>query len=102
MSSSPTPGNGRINLDTFLRVGQMLFAMTLPVVGWMFAVVQDHEVRVVRIESSRFSAADARQMEDRLRVTFPPDWLREDLVDLKDGIKQLNTRLSVIEREVKK
>jgi len=41
-------------------------------------------------------------MEDRLRVTFPPDWLREDLVDLKDGIKQLNTRLSVIEREVKK
>ena len=91
-----------INLDTFLKVGQMLFAMTLPIVGWMFAVIQDHEVRVVRIESSRFSAADARLMEDRLRTMFPQQWLREDLVDLKEGIKQLNARLTVIEQEVKK
>ena len=87
-------------LDLFLRVGQLVLALSLPVVGWIFAVVQDHEVRLVRIESSTLTATEIRLMEDRMRD--PPQWLKEAIADLRQLVKSIETRMIVIEREVKK
>jgi len=88
----------RPSFDVLLRVAQLVLALCLPVVGWTFARVQDHEVRLVRIESSRFTSRDAKELLTEFQANYPPAWLRDDMVELKATMRSVEQRMLKLER----
>lgn len=56
--------------------------------GWMVAL----EVRVSVIESNRFTSGMAAQMREEIRKELPPQWLKDDLTEIKDRLKRLEQR----------
>lgn len=58
--------------------------------------------RVTRMESNRFTQHDAREMEDRLRITLEnlatvPVWIREDLSEIKGLLRDMDKRIREVE-----
>jgi len=49
------------------------------------------------IESTRFTAKDGSSLERRLTNAFPPEWLKNDLADIKLQLKEIEKRLTRIE-----
>ena len=49
--------------------------------------LQDLNTRVVVIESSRFTAKDGHEMMKAIEEKFPPQWLVDDVNEIKEHIK---------------
>ena len=82
------------------RLWDLILRLTVPMVVALAASVIYHEVRLSVIESNRFTAEDATGMERRIRETLPPEWLREDLAEIKGLLREMDTRLDALERKV--
>jgi hypothetical protein len=81
-------GKGR-TLDVLMRI--LIGVMTAGVIG-AHAFLWRLNERVVRIEESRFTAEMGRAMESRLLEAMPPIWMRDDLVDHENRIRDLERR----------
>ena len=62
--------------------------IVIPVCFWMITL----EKRVTVIESNRFTNQMASEMEARLSSKFPPDWLKEDVTEIKDRLRRLEEK----------
>jgi len=63
----------------------------------MAAAVLAHEWRLINIESNRFTDQDGHQLEAKILEKLPPQWLREDIRDIKSSLKSFDERLRRIE-----
>lgn len=77
------------------RVWEILTRAAIPVVLAGAAALIAHEVRISTMESNRFTTRDAQQLE--ARMTSRPDWLREDLAEIKEMVRGLEARLRALE-----
>jgi len=59
------------------------------------------EWRITQIESNRFTHTDGVALERRLLEKLPPQWLRDELVEIKGNLRGVETRLRSIEQKVK-
>lgn len=74
-------------------VGKCAIALTCALSAGYVA----HESRLAVIESTRFTAKDGSSLERRLTNAFPPEWLKNDLADIKLQLKEIEKRLTRIE-----
>ena len=62
----------------------------------------EHDVRISKIEETRFTAEEGIKMESRLKEYmsdhYPPPWLRERLDDIKKTVESNAARLRELER----
>jgi hypothetical protein len=113
-------GNGeslRQGIDTALKVSQLVFALCLPIGGWMITEIIEHGQRVVAIENSRFTEADGEKIASRLnaieawQAAAPPSKYTQSVdakfasmeskIDKLTGIiSSLTVQVAVLSREV--
>ena len=84
-----------------VRVWDILFKVSVPLVLLLGSVLVTHEVRLSSIESNRFTNRDAQELERRILAGVPPAWLREDIREIKEGLDRLLVRLRALETKVK-
>ena len=66
----------------------VLLTTIVAVVGFASSV----HTRLAIIENSRFTARDAQKMRMEILGSVPPQWLRDDLQEIKDRLKRLEER----------
>lgn len=85
----------------FSKAWDMAIKALVPVViaiaGWGIG----HEVRMSNLELTHMSKVDGHALEDRIGRKFPPEWLREDLKEVKQLLRDQDSRLRAIEQKVK-
>ena len=78
---------------TSARIWDLAMKAAVPAVialaGWAIS----HEVRVSLIESNRFTAKDAAELERQLKQDLPPMWLREELADIKLRLRNIEAKV---------
>lgn len=83
--------------DGAAKVWDVLIKATVPVSIVIGSALIAHEVRIAKLEDSRFTTADAYQLEHRvvraLEAKFPQPWLLDDLREIKDRLKSIEARL---------
>ncbi len=62
--------------------------LVLVVAAWMVSL----QVRVSVIESTRFTGQDGEAMRATLLRDFPPQWMRDDLNEIKERLRRLEER----------
>ena len=87
------PGNGGKSTTWDLVMRILVGVMTAGVIGAHAFLWQLNE-RMVRIEETRFTAEQGRQMEARILLAIPPAWVREDLADHETRLRDLERRRS--------
>ena len=70
------------------RIWDMAMKAAIPAVLAVIGWVMHMEVRLAIIESNRFTAQDAAKMKESL----PPNWLRNDIKEIKDRLRRLEER----------
>jgi len=83
--------------DLVFKIGALMSPIALIVAGAGIG----HEVRLSRIEETKFTNADAGELGNAIRREFR-DLVREDLADIKAGQRAIDTRLRAIEIKVGK
>jgi hypothetical protein len=86
-------GNGGRSTAWDLVLKILIGLVTAGVIG-AHAFLWSLNERVVRIEESRFTAEQGRQMEARILLAIPPAWVREDLTDHETRLRDLERRRS--------
>ena len=89
-------------LDVILKITMIGVSAVLGMIAWQarytMTQVQDHEIRLVRIESNRYTSSDAMADSRLLQTTmsdirnwveqrYPPEWVRNDLKELKEELR---------------
>lgn len=78
----------------------MKFAVPLVIGAGSMAV--GHEIRLTRIESTRFTKDDGAALLEKVRQENQvPAWLKDSLAEIKTGIRDLDARTRNIERVMK-
>lgn len=97
----------RVQASASFRVWDVLtkfgVAATLGLLAWQWSqerTDRDHGERLRVIESTRFTAREAGDLERRLKEELPPAWLREIVGDLRAGQTEIRDRLSRVEAAV--
>ena len=84
------------------HIWDVLFKAAVPVViaigGWAVS----KEVEISHIKSTYMSLEQGVAMERRMLENMPPQWLREDLVEIKNILKTQDDRLRDIEVKIKR
>lgn len=82
-------------------VWDIAMKVTVAAMVGLFAWVFAQEQRMTRMETREFSQEHGRNLEDKLRKELPPQWLREDLEEMKNLLRSQDARLRQIEMKVK-
>jgi len=94
---------------SFFQVVQVLLALSLPIVGWLFTLVIEMDKRLTRIEASRFTIEDGAKIQEQISLlrqdiaVYAPNGVRftTDLLKIEKTLDSVNERLYSIERKVK-
>ena len=97
----PKPTNGKLPaLWEILKVTAVPLAFALG--GFLFG----HEIRISKIEETRFTDQDAAEMYRELLENLPPQWLKDTIKELQKHcrateiqISDLNARVQSLERK---
>ena len=73
----------------------------VPLVIGAFGMSINHEIRISRIEENRFTNADGAALEARVLDKLPPQWLREQVNEIKAAQKVMLDRMRELELKVK-
>lgn len=88
------------------KVWEILMKATVPLSVIIGSALVTHEVRIAKLEESRFTGSDGVKLERDIRAyvqdSFPPNWLREDIQEIKASMKSIEGRLRKIEMGPKK
>lgn len=82
---------------------KLVLVLTSSLLGWMCISIIDHEIRLTKIEVSRFTTRDAKElaMECEMRMEklatrleqmpekIPPEWFKKLVYDNKRAIEEL-------------
>lgn len=71
--------------------------VVIAIVGWGIG----HEIRMSNLELTTMTKGEAHQLENRMMRALPPDWLREDIKEIKQLLKDQDHRLRALEARVK-
>lgn len=101
---SPSPrAESKIPLWAMTILG-MVNALGLPVLGWMFHEILDHDHRLTAMESNRFTAAQGAALdtrvsrnEDTLANGIPPQWFKDRVAAIEANGIDTAKRLTRIE-----
>lgn len=97
----PAQANGTRTIDRFWDLALKIGVIVTVAVA---TAAINHEVRLGKIEDSRFTSADALKLERSLRdwsdERYPQNWLREDMGDIKTGLETLDNRMRALETKV--
>lgn len=95
----------------FFQIVQIALALSLPVIGWLFAQVIELENRVTTIEATYLTSRDGQQIAEQLSMVWqelakmpnesPPRWFVDRVNKLESSLNEINTRVREIERSVK-
>lgn len=82
-------------IENIFRVAVMVMAAAI---GWTFNAVTDHEVRLVKIESNRFTSEDGRNLtrgiEERIRaLEIEMATTRASLVEMFGVMRRIEEKL---------
>ena len=66
--------------------------------------LSNHDIRIAKIEQTRFSAKDANDLERRITAAIPQQWqwLKEDISEIKQMLQAYDSRLRALELQGKK
>ena len=68
-----------------------VLTVVLTWVGTIDRRVSDNEVRLSVIEASRFRDVDAAAMERRIMSQLTPAWLKDDIIEIKQLLRDMDT-----------
>jgi hypothetical protein len=87
-------------VDVAVKVTALLTPVVLTSLGWIGAALIDHESRLDVIESNRFTHQNGTDMKKEIMQELPPEWLREDIREIKGMLRTMESRLNALERKV--
>ncbi len=64
------------------------------------ATVLAHDKHLAVIEATRFTAQDGRSLLDTIMERTPPDWLREDIQEIKAELADIKKRMGTLEAKI--
>ena len=76
---------------------KLMVPVVIAIVGWGITL----SVNVSNLQLVSMTKSDGHAMETRIMKNLAPEWLREDLREIKDLLKQQDERLRVLESKVK-
>ena len=76
-----------------LKAWDLMLKALIPVVVFLCGVLLSHEMRITKIESNRFTLKDGQVLEDKIRKDYPPQWLREQIAEMKVTLIKIEDRL---------
>ena len=79
------------------RVWDLLMKAAVPITIGLVAAALHLWRDVSIIQATRFTEEDAASMETRIRRELPPQWLRDDLEDIKAGLTSATTALGKLD-----
>lgn len=86
------------------RIWDIATKLSVPAVLAAGAAIIAHEIRISRLEATRFSRSDGLVLERDVREwmdeRFPPYWLRASLVEIKADLKTIDERLRSVEQSL--
>jgi len=103
-----TPGPLQL-LDITMRVLFLVVTLFVGVVAYqgntLMKSVNDHEKRIVAIEANRYTSKDAvtdmrlvnanlSALRTWIEASYPPEWLRDDVNELKEEIKKMRADMA--------
>lgn len=83
------------------RVWDIVLKALVPVSILLAGSLVSHEVRLAKIEESRFTERDASLMERRIIESIPPPWLKAQIEEIKALLRENTSRLRAVEQSVK-
>lgn len=87
----------QVENNTSARVWDMLLKAMVPLSVVIGGALIGHEVRLSRIEDTRFTKENGLQLERSFRQwveqRFPPEWLLSDIADIKEELRELKVIL---------
>lgn len=93
-SQEPQKTNWSWLWDVFLKA-------TVPLTVLIGSVIISHEIRISKVEEYRFDRTDAAQLREDIKswvdANQPPSWLRDSVREIKDDLKKISERLSLLE-----
>jgi hypothetical protein len=94
-STEPSERNTRqAQLMAFVSITQIVLTVIIaPLATWALMRIVDHGERIARIEATRFTAEEARDLVKEVRESLAPA-----LVEMRQSESDLQTRLGRIER----
>lgn len=88
------------------RVWDVASKISIGAVMALGGIIWGLEARVTKIETrldeSMFTKEDAANFERRLFKELDPEWLRNGIVDIKDAVREVDSRVRRIEEKVDK
>ena len=93
MDEGSTNNSGTVGVwkatSVVLSLGIVVLSSLL---GWVCFGMVDVQSRIIAIEASRFTVADARAMENNIRQNIPPKWFKDMVVDNKRAIERYHSK----------
>lgn len=86
-------------VDAAIKVTALLMPVVLTSLGWVGSALIDHESRLDVIESNRFTHHEGIELKKEIMRELPPEWLREDIREIKVLLRELEQRLNALERD---
>ena len=85
------------------KIWEIALKALVPISILIGSVLIAHEVRISKIESNRFTDKDAAvheaAMKEYVLQYSTPSWLRDDITEIKDTLKAVQSRLRELERK---
>ena len=87
------------------KVWDLLTRAAVPLSVIVAGAMIAHEVRISVIESNRFTNHDGDKLDQEIKYwienRYPPEWLREEMNELKRSQREMLRRITEIERKIK-
>lgn len=78
---------------------------TVPISVILGSALVSHEIRIRTLEEHRFTRADAKDLQSGIQewvaTSQPPEWLKENIREIKDSMKEIASRLRALEQRGK-
>lgn len=81
---------------------RLVLAIVITWCVWATKELFAHDHRIRFIEDTRFTDKDGRALYDKVMNAMPPEWLREDVHDIKTALKEMRARMEEIKLEVER
>ena len=74
-------------------VWEILIKVSVPIVLGLGGMMLAHEIRLSKIEATRFTAKDGIELRDTITKQLPPEWLKEKVNKLERGQREIELKL---------
>jgi hypothetical protein len=86
------------------RVWDLSLRVIIPALLVWAATVQAavvlHDKQLAVFEATRFTDEDGRLLLDTIMGRVPPDWLKEDLAEIKVDLSDIKKRMAALEAKI--